>query len=1218
MFKKLAVMAAMVMALVCAMPIAAFADDEGDVTTLDTGAATTTTEGAATSEVVLGYYKIYDGVSSYSTGKNTLEDGHYYSFSDGYCDRKGESLDAISDPASYIKYSEEGGEHIIYVAGNVTVKGYVDSSDTSVVIAALKTTENITIKSLNDKKAVLTLESVTGANALDIADGKKITFDGNVNVFIKDKTDNVPVGKLDLTDDFDGIVILIDESATDGITKILKETTSGDYSFETITDVTTAGLGYGESLLLYDEKTYLAGNGTITYTKTGSDDTATYKLTLNGATIARPTSGGNAIDLETISFEIELIGENKIEATGGDAIKVNGTGYPLTISGSGSLEISAKNGINAGSNSLTVEDAKLDIYATDTAITCGSFKAEYNGIGDEADIKLRVKNGGIVADGDIEIDGGYIDIEQAGGTTGAALVAKDSSALHDISIDGAKVEVTWSNDSDYAVEAKKITVSGDSNASWNVNGKGILAKEGITATNDSFKLYHSFVEVGATATVSGINAVVKRSDGDSGYTYEAHGECELTQALGSSVSPVELTVENGAIFTIEEIYSLYANKLTVNGKLINNGQIYLADGYTYSKGTNGEFVNNGVVHLTGNQNDVEDLGIAGGYGYVEVTESGSSSTTNYNNNGAEVKTVETGIDLTGSSFSASVEDYGTKGYWYDETNKTLYLKDVIVKYSGSSGPDPSIKLPNDDITIVCEGDVTVTGTIDGCNITGKTITIKGNNSTGDVYINKINPGYQNLTIEDITLGVESIQNGNNFSVLVVKNSKVTAHDIMFEYNVSASETSVAKDEDGYLKLNDYGYPYYDSDDDKNSVRWGVELYDNSTLTVEGESKSSNAGLMTSRITLDDNSKIILKNARLNMYGHTINQSTFEKEIEKYVPNRSGYKFGIPATSGSETDRELQHNGGENDGKTVYTITLRKQSGSTEIIPGGDGDDEYTPGGDSSNSTVTYKINVEESENGLVESNRKYTSAGTTVTLTVTEDDGFSLGSIAIVDSKGNPIEVRDKGNGVFKFEMPRDDVWVFSEFEEDEPYKNPFKDVNEDDWFKDAVDYVHKNGLMSGITSDTFGGDVLVSRAMLVTILWRMEGCPESSFETTFTDLNEYEYYYEAVLWAAEKGIVSGVSETIFAPASSVTREQFAAILYRYANLKGYDTTQGGMAVREYLDYEEISDYAKPNVAWAVNIGMLQGRGNGKIEPTGGATRAEVASMIMRFKTFYR
>ena len=176
-----------------------------------------------------------------------------------------------------------------------------------------------------------------------------------------------------------------------------------------------------------------------------------------------------------------------------------------------------------------------------------------------------------------------------------------------------------------------------------------------------------------------------------------------------------------------------------------------------------------------------------------------------------------------------------------------------------------------------------------------------------------------------------------------------------------------------------------------------------------------------------------------------------------------------------------------------------------------------------------------------------------------------------------------------------------------------FKDVKESDWFYEAVSYAVENGLMSGMSEDIFAPNTPLTREMLAVVLYNVEGQPESAEANTFTDVKGDMWYTDAILWANENGIVAGYDNGAYGVGDLITREQFATILYRYAQFKGYDTTQGGMAVREFSDYEAISDYARPAVAWAVNAGIMGGMDNGTLNPQGKATRAEAATMLMNF-----
>ena len=184
--------------------------------------------------------------------------------------------------------------------------------------------------------------------------------------------------------------------------------------------------------------------------------------------------------------------------------------------------------------------------------------------------------------------------------------------------------------------------------------------------------------------------------------------------------------------------------------------------------------------------------------------------------------------------------------------------------------------------------------------------------------------------------------------------------------------------------------------------------------------------------------------------------------------------------------------------------------------------------------------------------------------------------------------------------------------EEPEDEGLPFIDVHEGDWFYENVGYVYENGLMNGVSETLFEPNGTVTRGMIVTILHRLEGEPESDYDMPFTDVAEQQWYAGAVRWAAGEGIVTGVSATEFAPDDPITREQFAAILWRYAQSKGYDVSASA-DLTGFLDYGQISEYALPALQWAVGAGVMSGRGDGILAPQGTATRAEAAAMLMRF-----
>jgi len=178
------------------------------------------------------------------------------------------------------------------------------------------------------------------------------------------------------------------------------------------------------------------------------------------------------------------------------------------------------------------------------------------------------------------------------------------------------------------------------------------------------------------------------------------------------------------------------------------------------------------------------------------------------------------------------------------------------------------------------------------------------------------------------------------------------------------------------------------------------------------------------------------------------------------------------------------------------------------------------------------------------------------------------------------------------------------------PWENPFADVIESDWFYDAVRFVHENGLMVGTDKSTFGSQDIASRGMIVTILWRLEGEPASEYPMTFTDVAEDKWYYKAIAWAVEKGIVDGYNTLHFGPDDDITREQMGKILYRFATYKRYDVNS-----RDDLSAftDSPSDWAMESVQWAVAEKIIQGKGFNLLDLQAGVKRCECAEILQRF-----
>lgn len=289
-------------------------------------------------------------------------------------------------------------------------------------------------------------------------------------------------------------------------------------------------------------------------------------------------------------------------------------------------------------------------------------------------------------------------------------------------------------------------------------------------------------------------------------------------------------------------------------------------------------------------------------------------------------------------------------------------------------------------------------------------------------------------------------------------------------------------------------------------------------------------------------------------------------------------------------------------KSPYTYDFsytRPSSGG----PGSSGGSISTP--------TTYAVNVNAATNGAVAADKKTASKGTTVTVTASPSKGYVVDAVKVVDKDGKDVAVTEK-DGKYVFTMPASAVTVTGSFkaETPAPVALPFTDVKSGNWFYDAVKYAYEQGLMTGTSATTFAPNGTMNRAMIVTVLYRLEKSPAVTGASKFTDVPAGQWYSDAVAWAAANKIVNGYDETTFGPMNAVTREQMAAILFRYEQVKGLENVTLEENLNRFPDQNKISAYAIPALQWAVGQKIINGNADGTLDPTGTATRAQVAQIF--------
>ena len=529
---------------------------------------------------------------------------------------------------------------------------------------------------------------------------------------------------------------------------------------------------------------------------------------------------------------------------------------------------------------------------------------------------------------------------------------------------------------------------------------------------------------------------------------------------------------------------------------------------------------------------------------------------------------------------------------------------------------------------------------------------------GAKNIKRIIQSYANVTFENMNFYAENQVGGENYAL------SFNYGDVVFKGNsnvhVSDPNNTVAFDVCRWVK-GGYEKVSVTFTDDYSGTIQGTIIYDsndgeNGKLNIEG-----NGGTFTKidTSTDSDDAAAIGISVSGGKYANPLEPEWLESLSAELYSQQSGlysYYTSVDAALAAAQPGDKVVDLTAAEGATTYTVTIEYNNGDEDLtlmvpanaeltLPAAPSRADYTFDGWIINGeryaagaklTITadteisadwqpqytgkysYEIFTKVGENGTISVDR-YATEGDDVTITVSPDEAYLLDELTVT-AGGKEVEVKDNGDGTYTFKMPSADAKIVVTFAEDPDWEPepeepamPFTDVNEGDWFYDVVLYAYDNGLMTGVSATEFAPNQTTTRGMIVSMLARLEGVT-SAEDAGFADVAENDWYATAVNWAASVGVVNGYEDNTFRPNAPITREQMAAILYNYADYKGYDVSARA-DLSDYADAASISSWAEDVLAWANAEGLINGMTATTIDPQGATTRAQTAAMFERFLT---
>ena len=901
-------------------------------------------------------------------------------------------------------------------------------------------------------------------------------------------------------------------------------------------------------------------NGIVTITLV--DVTLGAKCYVNGGVLGHGTEGDRNIEAGTMTTHA-VVNKVIINAT-------NSTAYVLGGGGSGSTKVKEAivtlNGCivaNLYASGINGEMEKSSLKATDCTVTG----------------ELAATNRGFIKTADVTLVDCKISQLMTGATTGC--FETDSGKPDGSGITGT---IVWKIDEKTTVETARLTplAKRDKNDQTTATLDNItIEKSGapLKISVDEFKprldtsVNTFLVSETGTLTLNNVEATVA-----SGQTLTNAGTINMDDDSS-------LTVASGA--TLEQAG-------TVNG-----GNVKVENG-----GTVTEYVarvgNNGYESLEDALDDVKASG-----GTITLLKDDTLENANY--------TISMPVTITGTG-TITATNPSIHAFTISDKS-SLTLNGVKLKITGEDnyGIDvrygATLTLNNAEIDVSGVSNATISASW-GSNSKepGKFILNNSKITATNIGGNFSNGGDWKLTNSSIEIE-DCASNGFSCNSATLDNSKVSVSGAKL-MGVTAKEMTLK---------------------DNSAVtveKCGTDLPKDSIWATDGESYKHPVEIKKEgKVTIDSTSSMVLQN---NANNNTIyfvestmdNNGTLQANVVTKAPENS---FSVTVKNGSTVLDVVN----VTSGKTYTLPAALPNQGYNHFVGWNDQAGNHYYGGQTVNITANttftaqwtyippanpnYRIDIPAAEGGTVTADPAAAKAGATVTLTATPDEGYAVGTITVTDRFGDAVKVTENADGTYTFTMPNGQVTVkatFVETEEPAPAE-PFPDVDENDWFYDEVVYVYENGLMNGVENNQFAPNTATNRAMLATILYRLAGEPAVSGDLPFTDVESGTWYTDAVLWAAQNGIVNGLGENTFAPMNTLTREQLVTMLYRYAEAEGYDVSAAA-DLSGYPDADKVQTYAQEAMSWAVAEGIVAGM-DGNLNPAGSATRAQIATILMRF-----